>query len=495
MSTNQKLRVLFTSSEADPLVKIGGLGDVAGSLPAALHNLPAAEFGERSLDIRVAIPYYPSITAEKWGPKLVSQFDLATPTGDIPVKVFSVKLKGICIYLIDGEPVSRNQGVYSLNTIEDGDKFIFFSLACLELCKALKWKPDILHANDWHTALSVYRLAELRRHDPFFAKTRTILCLHNLPFMGAGTQPSLDHFGILPSTDPDLPLWGRELPLPMGLSSADAIVAVSPEYGKEILTPEYGCDLQGFLATRKNRLSGILNGLDTTLWDPAHDTSIRASFSVDDLSGKAEDKKAIWEEFNLSGNAAKLPLLVLISRMDRQKGIDLALEGLRNLLQERKDIQWRAILLGSGDPSLETQSATLAFDFPEQVRAVKRFDSQLSHRLYAGADMLIMPSRYEACGLSQMIAMRYGCLPVARATGGLVDTIQDGKTGFLFKPIEAAAFQIALERALELYRQPKKWLAMQKNAMHEDFSWHNSARQYARLYKTLVDEGKNFLKR
>jgi len=181
--------------------------------------------------------------------------------------------------------------------------------------------------------------------------------------------------------------------------------------------------------------------------------------------------------------------------MDRQKGIDLALEGLRNLLQERKDIQWRAILLGSGDPSLETQSATLAFDFPEQVRAVKRFDSQLSHRLYAGADMLIMPSRYEACGLSQMIAMRYGCLPVARATGGLVDTIQDGKTGFLFKPIEAAAFQIALERALELYRQPKKWLAMQKNAMHEDFSWHNSARQYAGLYKTLVDERKNFLKR
>jgi starch synthase len=495
LSPSGKLRVFFIASEADPLVKIGGLGDVAGSLPAALSSLPAAEFGERSLDIRVAIPFYPGLTTGKWNPKLASQFDLTTPTGNIPVKVYTIKLKGIWIYLLDGEPVSRNQGVYSLNTVEDGDKFIFFSLACLELCKTMKWKPDILHANDWHTALSVYRLAEQRTNDPFFAKTRTILSLHNLPFMGAGTRPSLDHFGILPSTDPTLPPWGRELPLPMGLSVADAIVAVSPQYGKEILTPEYGCDLQEFLATRKSKLSGILNGLDTTLWDPAHDPTIRASFSVEDLGGKAEDKKAVWEEFNLSGDAAKLPLFVLISRMDRQKGIDLALEGLRNMLQAGKDLQWRAILLGSGDPSLETQSATLAFDFPDQVRAVKRFDSQLSHRLYAGADILMMPSRYEACGLSQMIAMRYGCLPVARATGGLVDTIQDGKTGFLFKPVEAAAFQNALERALALYQLPKKWLTMQKNAMLEDFSWHNSARQYAGLYTALIDEGKNFLKR
>lgn len=495
MSPTRKLRVLFIASEADPLVKIGGLGDVAGSLPAALTNLPAGEFGERGLDIRLVIPFYPAIAMGNWHPKLLTQFDLVTPNGAIPVKVYALTLKGVCTYLIDGEPVTRSQGVYSLNTIEDGDKFVFFSLACLELCKVLKWKPDILHANDWHTALTVYRLADLRTHDPFFAKTRSILSLHNLPFMGAGTRPSLDHFGIVPSQDPDLPVWGRELPLPMGLATADAIVAVSPQYGKEILTPEYGCDLQDFLATRKVKPTGILNGLDINIWDPVHDQFIQYPYSVEDLHGKAKDKKVVWDEFNLSGDPSKLPLLVLISRMDRQKGIDIALEGLRNMLQEGKEIHWRAILLGSGDPVLETLSATLAFDYPEQVRAVKRFDSQLSHRLYAAADMLMMPSRYEACGLSQLIAMRYGCLPVARATGGLVDTIKDGKTGFLFTPMQAAAFQNALERALDVFRQPKKWLVMQKKAMLEDFSWHNSARQYARLYISLVDEGKNYQKR
>ncbi|HWQ46150.1 MAG TPA: glycogen/starch synthase [Longilinea sp.] len=495
MSDPRKLRVLFIASEADPLVKIGGLGDVAGSLPAALKTLSLSDFNDRSLDIRLVIPYYPTIAAGNWRPKILTEFDLELPTEKIPVKVYALKYKDVPIYLIDGEPVAKCQSVYSLNTVEDGDKFTFFSLAALELCKAIKWKPDILHANDWHTALAVYHLAEIRTSDPFFSKTRSLLSLHNLPFMGAGTRSSLDRFGIVPSTDTTLPVWGRELPLPMGLSTADAIVAVSPQYSKEILKPEYGCDLQGFLATRKDKLSGIINGLDFSLWDPANDSAIRSPFSIHDLNGKADNKKAVWEEYNFSGDFEKLPLLVLISRMDRQKGIDIALEGLRRILQNGQHCNWRAILLGSGDPNLEGQTATLAFDFPEQVRAVKRFDSQLSHRLYAGADILMMPSRYEACGLSQLIAMRYGCLPVARATGGLVDTIKDGKTGFLFAPIEAEAFQGSLERALALYGQPKKWLVMQKKAMQEDFSWHNSAIQYARLYVSLVDEGKNFLKR
>jgi starch synthase len=304
--------------------------------------------------------------------------------------------------------------------------------------------------------------------------------------MGAGTEKSLENFGIPPSEDDALPEWARSIPLPLGLSVADRIVAVSPTYAKEILTPDFGCDLQDFLHTRANRISGILNGVDTKLWNPEKDPNITAPFSVSTLQNKTLDKQALQTEFGLDNNP-DIPLLILVSRMDRQKGVDIALEGLRLAASQA----WQAILLGTGDPKLESACQKLQQELPDKVRAAMRFDSALSHRLYAGGDVILMPSRYEPCGLSQLIAMRYGTLPLAHAIGGLADTISDvskpNPTGFLFSDLTAQSFANGLHRCLNDYQQKATWSMLQKNAMQKDFSWKQSALEYARLYCDLKE--------
>jgi starch synthase len=277
----------------------------------------------------------------------------------------------------------------------------------------------------------------------------------------------------------------------LGLQTADRIVAVSPTYAQEILTPEYGCGLETFLQTRQKSISGIVNGLDQESWDPASDKAIPVNFKVTSLAKRKQNKTALLKEFSLDPDPG-IPLLILVSRMDQQKGVDLAIEGLSQSI----DGNWQAILLGTGDPKLEEACRRLEKDNPDRIRAAIRFDVSLSRRMYAGADILLMPSRYEPSGLAQMMAMRYGCVPLARATGGLQDTIidatssEDDGTGFLFKPATSAAFAETLQRALQVFRDTERWTAIQKRGMLKDFSWENSAIQYVKLYRGLKNSGK-----
>lgn len=480
------LRVLFLAAEAAPLIKVGGLGDVAGSLPHALRSIPGHLLEGRSLDVRLVIPYHGEVARKLLDPQPVASFIVQHPTGPIPTRAFVTHVSGVPVYLIEGAPIGTEAPVYSGDNYIDGQKYAFFSLAAVELARQLDWQPDILHANDWHTALAVFHLARCRlSRDPFFARTRSVLTIHNLPFMGAGAERALDEFGIRPVRDLRLPDWSRQFPLPLGLLAADRIVAVSPTYAREILTPEFGCGLQDFLISRSSIVSGILNGLDPEDWNPGQDTAIASRFSATGLDEREENKKALLREFDLPYDS-QTPLFVLVSRMDPQKGVDLAIDSLK----EMAHFPWQAILLGTGDPILESACRSLQVQYPDRVRAAIRFDARLSRRMYAGGDLLLMPSRYEPCGLAQMIAMRYGCVPLARATGGLRDTVFENtagraNNGFLFDEIKSEALSTALQRALRCFADRSSWRQLQISGMLQDFSWGKSALEYANLYFDL----------
>ncbi|OGO26127.1 MAG: hypothetical protein A2W33_09505 [Chloroflexi bacterium RBG_16_52_11] len=297
----------------------------------------------------------------------------------------------------------------------------------------------------------------------------------------------MDAFGLPPADGSVLPWWAKDIPLPLGLWAADHIIAPSPTYAREILTPEYGLGLEEFLETRTHQITGILNGIDTRKWNPETDPLIPLNYTQDTLDKRALNKQSLLAEIGLDPDL-QLPLIAIISRLDAQKGIDLVPSAFQGLANQ----PWQAVILASGDPSLETALHQLELDFPGKVRSVIRYDARLSHRIFAAADILLIPSRYEPCGLTQMIAMRYGCIPVARATGGLQDTIQDygvtdNSTGFLFKNPAANELGIAIEKALQAYRDPGRWFDLQQRGMSQDFSWEKSARQYINLYRLLVN--------
>jgi starch synthase len=485
--SNHPVRVLFVAAEADPIIKVGGLGDVTGSLPRALQALNNGQSNGLPLDVRLALPFHHAIHGRIEKPAHVASFPVPYPGGSITAEVYGTHVDDLPVYLISGGPIDEDAPVYSLDTQKDGMKFAFFSLAVLELPKALGWTPDILHANDWHTALSVYLLHQRRAADPSLAHTRSILTVHNLPFMGGGTDQAIQAFGIPVLADSRLPDWGGNQPLPMGLATADFVTTVSPTYASEILTPEFGYGLERLLKLRSDTVTGILNGLDEALWDPKTDTSLAVNFTQKTIEKRAENKKALLQEMDLPVKMDE-PLFIFIGRMDRQKGVDLAISALHQI----SDLPWQAVLLGTGDPGLEKAASQLAADFPDRVQAAIRFDAKLSRRMYAGGDLLLMPSRYEPCGLAQMIAMRYGCLPVARATGGLRDTVLDRKdpkksTGFLFEDANPEAMAAALRRAHAAFCDAQSWQWRQKFAMKQNFSWQQSAEAYAHIYQHLLE--------
>jgi starch synthase len=476
------LRVLFVAAEAEPFVKIGGLGDVAGSLPLAVRLIPPSELEGRQIDARLIIPYHPVISRENFKTEKVISFFVPTLSGRIKADVYQTMLQGMPVYLVDGRPVREAKSVYSQTTMQDGEKFIFFCKAVLEFSSLFSWAPQILHVNDWHTAVIPYLLKSSPEKYPALSSTRTMLTIHNLPFMGAGIEKSLKKFGIKPLENPALPHWSRFFPLPMGLSAVDRITAVSPHYTSELFTEGFGCGLQDFLETIRPKISGVLNGIDTHTWNPAADPLIAHPFSKDNLAARAGNRETLIREFQFDPDPA-IPLLTFIGRMDIQKGIDLLLEALPGM----SDQPWQAVIIGTGSEELENKCRNLEARYPDRLRTVIRFDSALSHRLYAGADMIIIPSRYEPCGLVQMIAMRYGCVPVASAVGGLVDTIIDrpdkeGTTGFLFTPPLAISLKTALSRAMTSYSHKSHWKRIQSNGMNKDFSWTASAREYTQIY-------------
>jgi starch synthase len=476
----ETLKVLFLAAEAEPYVKIGGLADVAGSLPMALRSLPLKATQGVALDVRLAIPLHRAIRPAMVTLRPVVGFPVARTAGNLAAQVFETNLGGMPVYFITGEPISEATSVYSMDQARDREKFAFFSMAALEMIHHIDWKPDIIHANDWHTALAVYALRS-RRTDPDLENVRSMLTVHNLPYMGGDGTDVMSSYGLLPPEDEVLPVWARTQPLPLGLLSADAIVPVSPGYAREILTPDFGCGLDGFLRDRANSITGILNGLDMAAWDPETDKSLAATFSVADLSGRASNKSALQKQLGLQ-EGARIPILAMIGRIDPQKGVDIAIDTLRQMPERA----WQFVILGSSDPALENAARVLEAEYPDRVRAAIRYDAQLSRLIYGGADMFLMPSRYEPCGLAQMIAMRYGCVPVVHATGGLRDTVQEGKTGFLFPTADSRSMLETLRRALNTYVNPGQWEHFQRSGMQEDFSWPRSATKYAILYRSLV---------
>jgi starch synthase len=473
-----KLKVLFLASEAAPFVKVGGLGDVAGALPPALHQLPDGP------DIRIVIPAHKQIDRASYSKKKLFSLEIPWQETTLKADIYTSESRGVPVYLIDGEPFLQAVHIYTANTELDGHKYAFFSIAALALAKQLVWTPDILHANDWHTALAVYVVKT--SEDPFFDRTSTVLTVHNLPYLGNGAGPALPPFGIEPPTGRPLPWWAREMPLPMGLLTADKITTVSNGYAREMLTKPFGSGLHRFLRSRKKDLIGIVNGIDTQAWDPETDPDIPANFSTNNLTDRSKNKTALLKEIGLDPDPDR-PLLAFIGRMDHQKGIEIALSALRLV----KDQDWQAVILGTGDPEIEAWAQQLAADLPNRVHTAIRFDLPFSRLVYSGADAILIPSRYEPCGLIQMIAMRYGCVPIARATGGLQDTITDprkGKlaTGFLFKRSLPQQMAKAIQRALKYYNSPADWQRLQHNGMTREFSWEKSALEYHDLYRSLT---------
>lgn len=476
------INVLFLAAEADPFVKVGGLGDVASALPRAIRALPPEITGEAKLDVRLVLPMHSVVRAAE-GLKPLTVFSIPRGESEVQVEAFEGVLDGMPVYFISGEPIRSSGSVYSLKAELDAEKYVFFSLAALELPRQIGWDVDVIHANDWHTALAVY--ANLtKRWEEGARRVASMITLHNLPFMGPDISEVLKLYHV-PLAQTDLPEWARVMPLPLGLWAADVITPVSPSYAAEVLEPEFGCGLNEFLAQRRNNLHGILNGIDVASYNPTDDDALESPFSALTLSDRLPNKAALQTRLGLPAEGPDVPLFGMVSRMDVQKGVDLAIKALHSF----KKPNFQAVILGAGDPTLEEAARQLQVEHPGHIRVETSFDAQLARQIYAGADIFLMPSRYEPCGLSQMIAMRYGCVPLARAAGGLRDTVTS-ETGFLFEKASVLALADAMRKVLKIYPERERWTQLQQAGMAKDFSWVNSAKQYFELYQSLILETK-----
>ncbi len=468
------MRVAFLSAEFRPLAKIGGLADVALELPRALLQL--------GLEVRLFMPRYSHINLDEIGARQLEDIAVQRGTEIIQAQIHSVEIMDVPVFFVDGPSLSQAPEVYPGQPLE-GERFIFFSAAVVNFFQKSGWIPDVMHANDWHTAAAVPYLAQQAAGSGSAAglgKTGTLLTIHNLPYMGVGSEPAVRAYGIPPVQEDSLPDWAREIPLPMGIALADCVNTVSPTYAHEIQTHEYGSGLNGLLISRRDHLSGILNGIDPDSWDPRTDPELSARFSSDSLDRKLEGKRALQHELGLPTTDA--PLLAMVTRLDNQKGVDVTLDALEGML----DVPWQFVLLGTGSHHLEGRCGEFSCCHPGRVRTLLKYDAGLARRIYAGSDMILVPSRYEPCGLAQIIAMRYGTIPVVRATGGLKDTVPDyrgeGGIGFLFEEASDDAFQQALRTAITAYQDSALWNTLQKRAMTADYSWKRSAEQYRDLY-------------
>jgi starch synthase len=474
-----QLNVLFLAAEAEPFIKVGGLGDVAGSLPRFLRSLPHEITGNQPPDVRLVLPYHSVMRSDRFGARPLVVFAVPRTSGSIAVQVFAAELDGMPVYLLDADPIARSGSVYSSDAALDGEKYAFFSVAALELARHLGWPVNVIHANDWHTALACYALL-LRRRAGELPGVASVLTVHNLPFTGPDLDPLMEAYSF-PRVQTGLPSWASARPLPLGLWAADAIVAVSPAYAEDIQTKEFGAGLDSYLRARRDSLHGILNGIDVDAFNPALDPAIAANFGVPTLDRRIVNKAALQVRVGLP-SSPEIPLFGVVSRLDTQKGTDILGPALRRL----RDQPWQLVVLGSGMPRLERLLKRIELEFPDRMRAEIRYDAGLARQIYAGADALLMPSRYEPCGLAQMMAMRYGCLPIVSAVGGLRDTVVDGKTGLVMGQPTAARLASAVCRAIGLLSRGPEWVMMQQAAMAQDFSWAASARRYFDLYQQLV---------
>ena len=479
----KSIRVLFASAEVEPFYKIGGLGDYSGSLPNALHGITTKQ--NNKFDIRVVLPLHDPATIKNFSLHKEFSISLKLKSGKASGRIFTRKLNGIIYYFIQQiNPKINSTNVYVSNEYENSLKYVFFSLACIAMLDQIDWHPDILHANDWHSALIIHQLKNQQILNQIGKRIQTLLVIHNMPFMGNASENIFQDFMIQPTTDPNIPKWAQNLPLPMGLASADKIVAVSPTYAEELKTKHFAYGLENYFIKNSNKLSGIINGINTNLWDPSKDKNLTQNYSFQTIEKRKENKNELIKDLGLNKNPTH-PLLIVISRLENQKGIDLLLDGLLII----EDLKWNAVILGTGHHGYEHAFRALERENPKRIRAVMEYNAVLANKLYASGDMILMPSLYEPCGLSQMIAMRYGCIPIAHAVGGLKDSIiirpESSRTGFLFKAPISSKFTTCMKTAFDMYKDVEKWENVQLNAMQIDNSWNHSAKKYADLYEAL----------
>ena len=476
------LRILLCTSEAVPFAKTGGLADVAGALPPALAKL--------GHDVRLALPNYSAVDSTKFpSDQIGDPFDV--PMGNRSVRVAvrrSDALEGVPTYLVDCPEYFDRDTLYGQP--DDARRFAVFSRAVLEFLRHDEWKPDVIHGNDWQAGLIPVFLRTAYAGDPGLAKVGTLHTIHNLAYQGVFDESVLDEVGLDRSlfTMDGLEFYGQVSFLKGGLLYADLLSTVSEKYAEEIQTEEYGERLEGVLARRREDLFGILNGIDYEQWNPATDQLIAATYSADNLGPKGENKKALQKHFKLP-QRPEVPMLGLVSRLAGQKGFDILAEVMPYILE--MDAQFA--LLGTGEPYFHDLLSRLAKQYPNKMGLALAFDNKLAHQIYAGSDMFLMPSHYEPCGLGQMISLRYGTVPVVRSTGGLADTITDFKpetgkgNGFSFEDYTPLALFGTMARAILTYKAPESWSKVVQNGLASDFSWGQSAKKYADLYKRAAD--------
>jgi starch synthase len=474
-------KVLFVTSEAHPLAKTGGLGDVCGSLPPALQALGA--------DMRLLLPAYPQAKRAAGALRAVAQIPLAF--SDVPATLLEGVLPGsnVVLWLVDHPPAFAREGDPYLDASgapwpDNAQRFAVLCAAAVALAAAsvIEWRPDIVHCHDWQTGL-VPALLSLRDTRP-----ATIFTIHNLAYQGLFPADTFTLLRLPPSlwSLQGLEFYGQLSFIKGGIAAADQLTTVSPTYAREIQTSAFGAGLDGLLRQRADRLSGILNGVDTDTWNPATDAYLPQPYSAATLARKKANKLALQEQMQLPPDAAR-PLIGMIGRLVDQKGFDLVLDAWPQLARQGAQL----VVLGSGDSALEKAWRDMQRTYPKQLAARISYDEALAHHIEGGADMFLMPSRFEPCGLNQMYSLRYGTVPIVRRVGGLADTVVDASTqalaagtatGFVFDGATPDALTAAVVRALALYADEPRWRALALNGMGQDFSWNKSAQEYFALY-------------
>ncbi len=486
-ASRRPLKILLAASEVVPFAKTGGLADVVGALPRALLKL--------GCEVSVVLPKYRSISPEKYKLRVaVKELRVPMGMGEMSADVLSTRLGDThaTAYFIQNDRYFERDGYYGTaegDYHDNAERFAFFSRAVMEMPKALKWQPDILHLNDWQAGLAAAYLKTLYRDDPDYASTRTLFTIHNMAYQGLFPKYVLPMTGIgWEEFTPDkMEFYDQVNYLKAGLVYSDALNTVSERYAEEIQTDEFGHGLQGVLKSRSPDLHGILNGIDYDEWNPATDREIPAQYTVKNHEKKAESKRKLASEMGLPFKPG-VPVVGLVSRLTDQKGMDLIAEITEAFLS--LDVQF--VVLGTGEPRYHSLFEDLQGRFPSKMAAALRFDQRLSKMIYAGSDLFLMPSRFEPCGLGQMIAMKYGTIPLVRRTGGLADTVEnlstDGKkgTGFVFDNYRGDELLFAIKRAVEAFHQPKLWKGLVQRAMQQDFSWDASAARYLELYREIL---------
>jgi starch synthase len=473
------MNIIQIASEAVPFVKTGGLGDVAGALPLAL--------AKEGHNVSIILPYYTAkISPKKFKLKEAkTSFKVSIENKDVEGELFTCKLAhNVTAYLIKqgryfdrSELYQTTEGDYP----DNAERFVFFARAALFVASQLK--PDVIHCHDWQSSLVPVYLKTIYKNHKSFEGIKSLLTIHNLGYQGTfpHTMMSLTGLGWEHFTFDKLESYGKLNFLKGGISFADAISTVSKKYAEEILTPEFGCGLENALVYRKNVLTGIVNGIDYNEWSPEIDEYLPGKFSPSNIAGKAVCKAKVQETFKLA-QRPEIPLIGIISRLTAQKGFDL----LEKAMPELMKMEIQLVILGTGEKKYHELLLNLAKEYPQKIAVRIAFDNSLAHQIEAGSDFFLMPSRYEPCGLNQMISLKYGTIPIVRATGGLDDTIHHAENGFKFTSYAPQAMINCILEALSVFKNRVQWLALQKNAMMCDFSWNASAKEYINLYKRML---------